>query len=54
VFRESGIVFNRQVVTLHVRFGVSSGTTPSGELLVQSVTRREARRPPPASSRATY
>src|SRR6267143_190138 len=44
VFARAGIVFNRQVVTLPF-VGVSSGTTPSGELMVQSVT--------PGSSAAT-
>src|SRR6267378_581831 len=37
VLAKAGIVFNRQVVTLPF-VGVSSGTTPSGELMVQSVT----------------
>src|SRR5467141_4978032 len=44
VFAKAGIVFNRQVATLPF-VGVSSGTTPSGELMVQSVT--------PGSSAAT-
>jgi len=37
VFAKAGLVFSRQVVTVPF-VGVSSGATPSGELLVQSVT----------------
>jgi predicted metalloprotease with PDZ domain len=37
VFAKAGLAFNRQVVTVPF-VGVSSGATPSGELLVQSVT----------------
>lgn len=37
VFAKAGIVFTRQVVTVPF-VGVSSGATPSGQLLVQSVT----------------
>jgi predicted metalloprotease with PDZ domain len=37
VFAKAGIVFSRQVVTVPF-VGVSTGATPSGQLLVQSVT----------------
>lgn len=37
VFAKAGIVFSRQVVTVPF-VGVSTGVTPSGQLLVQSVT----------------
>jgi len=37
VFAKAGVVFTRQIVTVPF-VGVSSGATPSGELLVQSVT----------------
>ena len=37
VFAKAGLVFSRQVVTVPF-VGVSSGATPSGELLVQQVT----------------
>jgi predicted metalloprotease with PDZ domain len=37
IFAKAGIAFNRQIVTVPF-VGVSTGATPSGQLLVQSVT----------------